>query len=405
MVEKYNFEILCVDPHNKTVLQTPQNVIYALMANFTLWESPILIGTAPNLELQDEDILIAVKSLKVESSSETLFKRGFSVKCSGPYERLEKIRLPICQYLKSLQFEFLYIVQDEVSEYIAQQMYPSINKVENRLRKYIIKFFITKLGPSWWDVTADAEMKKKASSRQKNEPVFGSHIDNKIYLIDFGELGKIVYQQSSGYISREDIIKKINNIDNSADAVEKLKEELQSNYIKFFKESFKERNFQQQWEEVEKLRNKVAHNNLFTEEDLRKCQESCNSLLEIIEEATSAIENIDFSLEDLETIKSNIIELANPYKVISEDELLKHLKERQDYYSKTSHFVELSSFVKEYLGSLGYDYSASHSMISQLQEQKKIKVYSFGGTNGEQMVAIQLSDLRRDRMEMISRLD
>lgn len=163
MSESYSFEVLCVDPQNKTVLQEPQNVIHALIANSILWQSAILSGTAPNLEIQDGDLLTIVKKLEVASSSETLLKRGFSVKCSGSYERLENIRLPMCQYLKAQGFDFVYILLDEVSEYIAQQIYPSINKVENRLRKYIIKFFITKLGPNWWDVTADAEMKKKAS--------------------------------------------------------------------------------------------------------------------------------------------------------------------------------------------------------------------------------------------------
>lgn len=393
MNEKYSFEVLCVDPQNKTVLQEPQNVIHALLANSTLWHSPTLTGTHPNQEIQDTDISMAVKKLEVESSSETLLKRAFSVKCSGSYERLEKIRLLICQYLKSQGFEFVYVLLDEVSEYIAQQIYPRINRVENRLRKYIIKFFITKLGPNWWEVTADAEMKKKASLRQKNEPVFGSVIDNKIYLIDFGELGKIVYQQSSGYISREDIIRKVLDMEDSADAVKKMKEELQSNYTKFFKETFKDQNFQQQWEEVEKLRNKVAHNNLFTDDDLQKAQKICTSLLQIIEDANSKVETIDFSLDDLETIKSNIIEIANPYKVISEEELLKHLKERQEYYSRTNGFIGLASFVKNYLGLLGYDYSASYSVITQLEQQKKIEVYYVDGPNNNQVAAVKPLDI------------
>lgn len=392
MNEKYSFEVLCVDPQNKTVLQEPPNVIHALLANSLLWKSASLSGTIPNLEIRDGDISITVIKLEVESSSETSLKRAFSIKCLGSYERLESIRLPICKYLKAQSFDFVYILLDEVSEYIAQQIYPSINKVENRLRMYIIKFFITKLGPNWWEVTADAEMKRKAKSRQNNEPVFGSVIDNKIYLIDFGELGKIVYQQSSGYISREDIIRKVLSMENSADAVGKLKEELQSNYTKFFKETFKDQNFQQKWEEVEKLRHKVAHNNLFTNEDLQNCRSFCNSLLQIIEDANSKIEAINFSFDDLETIKSNIIEGTNPYKVISEEELLKHLKERQEHYSRTNGFIGLTSFVKNYLGLLGYDYSASFDVITQLEQQNKVEIYYVDGLKGNQVAAIKLDD-------------
>lgn len=124
MSERYSFEVLCVDPQNKTVLQEPQNVLHVLLANSTLWQSASLIGTSPNLEIQDTDISLTVEKLEMEASSENLLKRSFSVKCSGSYERLEKMRLPVCQYLKAEGFEFVYILLDEVSEHIAQQIYP-----------------------------------------------------------------------------------------------------------------------------------------------------------------------------------------------------------------------------------------------------------------------------------------
>ncbi|MEH2295344.1 hypothetical protein [Nostoc sp.] len=394
MSETYSFEVLCVDPQNKTVLQESQNVIHVLFANSTLWQSPSLTGISQNLEIRDEDISLTVAKLEIESTSESLLKRAFSVRCSGSYERLEKVRLPVCQYLKSQGFEFVYILLDEISEFIAQQIYPSINRVENRLRKYIIKFFVTKLGPNWWEVTADAEMKKKASQRKNNETIFGSVIDNKVYLIDFGELGKIVYQQSSGYISREDIIRKVLEIESSENAVDRLKEELQSNYTKFFRETFKDQDFQHQWEKLEKLRHKVAHNNLFTNDDLQNCQRLATSLLKTIEDANLKIETIAFSADDLETIKSNIIEVADPYKVISEEELLNHLRERQEHYFRTNGFVGLASFVKNYLGLIGYDYSASYSVIKQLEQQEKAEVYHIDGPNGFRVAAVRLKENR-----------
>lgn len=389
MSELYTFEILCVDPKNKAVFQDAEAVVYGLSSHSILWKSRSLIGTPPS-GIQDQDLSLNVEKLDVDSAEESLATRTFSVKCYGSYERLESLRLPVCKYLQSQGFEFTYILFDGISEFIAQQIYPSINKVENRLRRYIIKFFITKLGPNWWEVTADAEMKKKASQRKNNETVFGSVIDNKVYLIDFGELGKIVYKQSSGYINREDIIQKVLSMENSSTAVEKLKEELQSNYTKFFKEAFKDQDFQQQWEELEKLRHKVAHNNLFTDADLQRCEQLTTSLLKTIEDADSKVEKIDFSADDLETIKSNIIEISNPYKVISEDELLENLTKVEEEYSATERWVGLSSFVKNHLGLLGYDYATSYSVINQLEQKGKVEIYPINRPYGFPVTAVKL---------------
>lgn len=115
-------------------------------------------------------------------------------------------------------------------------------------------------------------------------------------------------------------------------------------------------------------------------------------MLRTIEDANSKIETIAFSADDLETIKSNIIEVADPYKVISEDELLKHLRERQEYYSRTNGFVGLASFVKNYLGLLGYDYSASYSVIKQLEQQEKIEVYHIERPNEFSVAAVKLKE-------------
>src|SRR2546421_5301638 len=186
----YLFEILCVDAQNATVLQEAQNIVHVLLANATLWKAAKLLENSANMRIEDEGLSISVEKLDIDLTQDSLLRKSFLIKCMGEYEKLERIRLPICQYLKSQGFEYIYVIQDEISEYIAQQIYPSINRVENRLRKYIIKFFITKLGPNWWETTADAEMKKKASQRKNNETIFGPTTDNKIYLIDFGELGK-----------------------------------------------------------------------------------------------------------------------------------------------------------------------------------------------------------------------
>src|SRR5207249_2726998 len=140
------------------------------------------------------------------------------------------------------------------------------------------------------------------------ETYFAPKIDNKAYLIDFGELGKIVYAQSSGFISRDDIIKKVLLLIPNEESVNKIKEEIQSNYTKYFKETFKEAGFQSKWEILEKIRHKVAHNNLFAVEDQQTALNICAELIDIIENADKKVEDLVFSQIEVAAIQGAIVE-------------------------------------------------------------------------------------------------
>jgi hypothetical protein len=263
---KLEFEILVTDISGDVVIENEKNFNYSLLANNKLWKDAeihrsIIIDKRTNINL-------AVTKLKTGEDVSDELKQTFSIKVKGDFKELELFRLPLLEYLKVLKFDSLYVLQDEVSMEIAQELYPGINKVESLLRKYIIKFLVTKLGPKWWDLTADVEMQKKTNFRKRNETVFSEFVDNRAYLIDFGELGKIIHSQSSGNLKKEDLLQKITNLEETPEAISKFKKEIQSNYNKFFKKAFKENDFQKKWEELEKLRHKTAHNNLFTIQNL-----------------------------------------------------------------------------------------------------------------------------------------
>ena len=51
-----------------------------------------------------------------------------------------------------LQFTNIRILRDDISTKIANEIYPLINRVENLLRRYLIKFFTRKIGVDWWEV-------------------------------------------------------------------------------------------------------------------------------------------------------------------------------------------------------------------------------------------------------------
>ncbi|WP_321828139.1 HEPN domain-containing protein [Maribacter dokdonensis] len=377
-MKKLEFEILVTDINGDVVIENEKNFNYSLLANNKLWKDAeihrsIIIDKKTNINL-------AVTKLKTGEDVSEELKQTFSIKVKGDFKELELFRLPLLEYLKVLKFDSLYVLQDEVSMQIAQELYPGINKVESLLRKYIIKFLVTKLGPKWWDLTADVEMQKKTNFRKRNETVFSEFVDNRAYLIDFGELGKIIHSQSSGNLKKEDLLQKISSLEESPEAIAQFKKEIQSNYNKFFKKAFKENDFQKKWEELEKLRHKTAHNNLFTLQNLDSGKLLIKDLIEIIQNAEKSIEKISFSLYDKEAIMDSFV----TFEDIDEETLLRELRKSQDWaYHNADDFVGIKSFVTNHLGSRGYKFETTWDLIHKLEEEGKIETYHYTSEKNE----------------------
>ena len=153
----------------------------------------------------------------------------------------------------------------------------------------------TRIGPTWWQLTASTEMSNKAKIRKKNEVEFGRHVDNSAFLIDFDELGELVYEQSSGFLTRDDIVKRVTGIEDSVEALKNLKQELRTNYQKYFQKAFADRDFKSKWKKWEDLRNKIAHNNLFTNEDLTRGTELAEEIITIITDADQSTEELEIT--------------------------------------------------------------------------------------------------------------
>lgn len=380
MKTSYIFEVLTLDSTGHCTIKTNVALAYSLMSNSGIWIKP----TLKDNKIHDETlkITLGINDITQEEEKDFNIKNSLLIKMKGDFEEIEQIRVKILKHLNSVGFDRSYVLTDEVSSKIACEIYPKVNEVENLLRKYLMKFFVTKLGPSWWNVTADSEMNKKVSQRKNNELFFSNFIDNRAYLIDFGELGKIVHSQSSGFISREDIVSKVLELEETPDAIKKLKTELESNYTKFFKDTFKTNNFQQKWEELEKLRHKVAHNNLFTKSDLERADDLFKSLIDIINKANESIDSIQFNIEEKDLLKENISSNLGTYEVITKEELIRKLYDSENWAKKTrDNFVGLKHFVTNYLGSIGYDYRSSYELINQLEEEGMIELYDYKGSN------------------------
>ncbi|NBR86669.1 MAG: hypothetical protein EBT61_14390 [Verrucomicrobia bacterium] len=270
-------------------------------------------------------------------------------------------------------------------------MYPLLYKVENALRGYLLRFMVTRLGPSWWDVTAKAEFGQKVTQRKNNETNFSEHVDVKAYLVDFGDLGKLVHSHSSGFSTKEDIVRRIAELEETPEAIRSFKEQLQSNYQKFFRETFKDKGFQEKWERFEKLRHKVAHTSLFTSQDLAEGKQLGVDLSAIVQAADSNAPALDLPVEEKQAIRESFILRTNAWSVISEADFVKELQTQQAYFAKKAGYVGLAHFVKFYLGAKGFDFAASYTMADGLKAKGLVEIYEVENpVGGDPIRAIRL---------------
>lgn len=401
-------ELLCIDEENKVKFKKTENFIRALSIIENLWKGQLSISES-DLTLTDEVQGIKITVQPFDTSKMVTgerFSSAYLLIIEGNYQALEPFRLKLIEQIRDLHFNHIRILEDGVSTDISLKIYPMINEIENLLRKYIVKFFIAKIGTDWWSVAVPKETRDKASSKRINEIVFTNtrKVVADVTLITFDQLGKIIYSQSSIFTKAEDIIEKIK----TASDLESLQQELlQGNYAKYFKDTFEQKDFEKRWNNLTFIRNKVAHNNYFVQKDLTDTEELCQDLKSIIEDAESSVDELTLSIADKEAVKkviddiatseieeknNDIVEsdriaecntvhiesineeiksLSTQYKIIDESELLSLLKEEQ---SKKA-FVGLKYFAREVLGQKGYLYNSSFSLINLLVDKGKISIY------------------------------
>ena len=397
MSNELKFELLALDTLEESGVFKETHLLHAFLANGSLWNNPTLDDA--RFRIKEGNVTLEVQRVKGDAEADTELSRAFLVTVKAEYSWLEPKRKAILELLKDRKFDYLYVLLDQVSEEIANDLYPLIYKVENSLRAYLVRFMTTRIGPKWWEITATNDLTNKVQQRKNNEKEFSQFIDNKAYLIDFGDLGKLIYAHSSGFTKKEDIIRKVSELNEDSetlkDAVQRLKKELDSNYQKFFSESFKQKDFQNKWQELEKIRNKVAHNNLFTDAELKQGQQLSEELINIIDIAVKKVDEVALRSEEKEAILESLASRV-VLNDITESELLKELKQREEYYSaRGGGFVSLSNFVRVYLAAKGYDTSLTYQLIEDLKAQKKIESYYVNNpyNNSSQTLAIKLAEV------------
>lgn len=424
MSETYKFEILCIDQKDAVKFKKPVNFIRSLSTIESLWKDDPSI-TEELLEIVDDSQNIKISVQPFDTSKMATGDRLSSAYCltvEGSRNDVEPFRSKLLDQLKDLGFDERRILFDEVSNDIAIRIYPLLNKIENLLRRYIVRFFITKIGTDWWSITVSKETRDNVKGKISNETVFSERrrVVVDVTLLTFDQLGKLIYSQSSVFTKVEDIFEKIK----SSSDLQSLKDELlEGNYVKYFKDTFEQQDFREKWKKLTFIRNKVAHSNYFSVQDLDAATSLVRSLEDIINDADRKIDEFTLSISDKEAVRkavedviatekdenksddrdSKSIEETGDISIIdsdsshgklyknsvSEEELIAQLKS----CSEEMDFVGLKHFVRNHLGNQGYLFNSSYALINLLADKNIVEIYEVDNPYGEfNTTAIKLID-------------
>jgi uncharacterized protein with HEPN domain len=427
----FTFEVLCLEPEDSDIKNT-HSFLKALAYSNKLWggrESQELSGTQL-MGLCEPELRISlyIKQLDTSRMLTDYSETGFILLVHGKdFEALEMFRLRLLRHLKTtLRFSHIRILTDDISTSIANQLYPEINKVESLLRRYLVKFFIQRVGINWWETTATRLMIEKVKYRLEKKDEFANYVDQDVSQLDFDDLGELIYKQTSGFNQPEKIVSKLLSLD-TMDDLRHLQRELQGNYTKYFKEFFQDKHFEQLWKELLRIRNKVAHQGTFYGFDLERGLQVTSTLTEIIGEAEARIDEVVFSTEEKDALRKATIH-ASRVQHEEADEQGEHADEEDDYFrgglrglkvvgkivlppkekyisedealhelenalmQKYNYYVGLKWFVTVFLKNKGYVVSTSYSVLNIMIDKGLIEIYEVTTNEGYAIKALKLPD-------------
>ncbi|MCK8495902.1 HEPN domain-containing protein [Spirosoma sp. RP8] len=198
-------------------------------------------------------------------------------------------------------------LRDEISVHYITEAYPLINSIENLMRYVILKFMLINVGMEWTKVAMPSGLRDKfdnKSTRNNSE----NKLENYLYNADFSQLSEFLF---SSY--REMEISQLDNILNSKDStsltIDEIKKKIlpKSNWDRYFSEliNYNSKKLAEQWEQLNLLRIKVAHNKDFTKSDLDKVKSLTEEVKEKLDEAINSLSKIKLDEHQKQVIINN----------------------------------------------------------------------------------------------------
>nr|WP_314577690.1 HEPN domain-containing protein [uncultured Pseudomonas sp.] len=307
-----------------------------------------------------------IETGKVKSGSERFFDVSIQIENETTEEELRSFT-ELSQLIKSYSSRIspgktvINTVWDDVGRQWAEKSYPLINKTENMMRKLIAKFMLITVGVSWSKTAIKPELFKKIEAFQDEELYL-----NDLHKLDFIHLKQVLFDKNRE-ISADDLDRLLQKKNLSKEDIESIKKYIPTSlWDKYFSEIIKTKGLElaDSWDQLYKLRNKVAHNRYVTYDEFSRIRATSKKIQEALTEAIQNLGQINIEETDRE-------QLISTYATGGEEE-------------EASSVIELA--VANYYQKLGYQIS----YVSDIAEtEKKVANFYVSDENNTSAVIIK----------------
>lgn len=259
---------------------------------------------------------------KVKGKEQRFFYLKFEEKNINNLEKYKKL-LRIFRTIISKTDIIIETLRDDISFYYSELAYSEIHKIENMMRKFILYFMITAVGKEWKEKSSTKQIKDKlipSTKQEKNNNIYTNNNEYKdvIQELTFGQLGDFLFNSYQDE-KIENLIDKLKTYENKTITTidfEELKSFVpKSNWDLYFNDKVDkdDKYLNKRWEELTDLRNKVAHNKSFDENNWNRVNVLCSEIFSVLESAFKSINKINLDENEKDTLSENIIYSTNKY--------------------------------------------------------------------------------------------
>lgn len=214
-----------------------------------------------------------------------------------------KLLTQIVQVVKS-QTDSLQVLWNDINYQCSQLAYPKIYEIENLFRKLITKYMLVNVGLDWENVYAPKDVAKVADSEKGQKREGGL-----LYKLDFVQITNLLFGKKAkkeGLMEHlNKLIVKINDPSNNEE-LRVIKARDIEDYVpktlwdRFLGKiiSLDEKKLEKEWKELYQLRNKIAHNTIFTPKDLKRVEVLIGDLKPSIEQVIEKLDDIKLTEAD-----------------------------------------------------------------------------------------------------------
>lgn len=220
-------------------------------------------------------------------------------------EALEKAESDLQRINERLSLFLINTIQDEISRYYGQELYPYITETEALLREIIYLFMSENIGSKWFEKQTPKDVKSEIENTFAKNHSNDEKLDSDVLsYADFISLSGFLFLRYPLKSNIQELVNKINNMENVdkqklIPLIEKF--ESKSNWERYFSDVIDVEDLEQKWKNLYEYRNMIAHTKKIRKKDFEKAKEISDELIVSFKKCIEGISENKLNISDEES--------------------------------------------------------------------------------------------------------